>query len=123
MTPIKPSHATVDANHGQVDAERWDGLVPGDVGEAVSYPMANATSLHAFGTFGLSGVCDIEVSNDPQGKDETFVDGLERQWSGAIPATFVYDGSGKLVRFWEGRASYPVIKKRALEALDTKEKP
>jgi len=76
MTPIKPSHATVDANHGQVDAERWDGLVPGDVGEAVSYPMANATSLHAFGTFGLSGVCDIEVSNDPQGKDETFVDVL-----------------------------------------------
>jgi thiol-disulfide isomerase/thioredoxin len=57
------------------------------------------------------------------GKDETFVDQLESQWSGAIPATFVYDGGGKLVRFWEGRASYPVIKKRALEALDTKEKP
>jgi len=57
------------------------------------------------------------------GKDETFVDGLERQWSGAIPATFVYDGGGKLVRFWEGRASYPVIKQRALEALETKEKP
>ena len=57
------------------------------------------------------------------GKDETFVDGLERQWSGAIPATFVYDSGGKLVRFWEGRASYPVIRKRALEALDIKEKP
>ena len=57
------------------------------------------------------------------GKDETFVDELESQWSGAIPATFVYDGGGKLVRFWEGRASYPVIKKRAQEALDTKEKP
>ena len=57
------------------------------------------------------------------GKDETFVDQLESKWSGAIPATFVYDGGGKLVRFWEGRASYPVIKKRALEALDIKEKP
>jgi hypothetical protein len=57
------------------------------------------------------------------GKDEAFVDGLERQWSGAIPATFVYDGEGKLVRFWEGKASYPVIKKRALAALDIKEKP
>jgi thiol-disulfide isomerase/thioredoxin len=57
------------------------------------------------------------------GKDETFVDGLERQWSGAIPATFVYDGDGKLVRFWEGKASYPVIKKRALAALDIKERP
>jgi len=55
------------------------------------------------------------------GKDEAFVDGLERQWSGAIPATFLYDVNGKLVRFWEGKASYPVIKKRAQEALDTKE--
>jgi thiol-disulfide isomerase/thioredoxin len=57
------------------------------------------------------------------GKDETFVDGLEEKWSGAIPATFVYDGNGKLVRFWEGKASYPVIKKRALAALNPKEKP
>jgi thiol-disulfide isomerase/thioredoxin len=57
------------------------------------------------------------------GKDEAFVDGLERQWSGAIPATFLYDANGKLVRFWEGKASYPVIRKRALAALDTKEKP
>lgn len=55
------------------------------------------------------------------GKDESFVDGLERQWSGAIPATFLYDAEGKLVRFWEGKASYPVIKKRALAALDLKE--
>ena len=57
------------------------------------------------------------------GKDEAFVDGLERQWSGAIPATFLYDANGKLVRFWEGKASYPVIKKRALEALAVKETP
>jgi thiol-disulfide isomerase/thioredoxin len=57
------------------------------------------------------------------GKDETFVDGLEPQWSGAIPATFLYDASGKLVRFWEGKASYPVIKKRALKALEPKETP
>ena len=55
------------------------------------------------------------------GKDEAFVDGLEPQWSGAIPATFLYDAKGTLVRFWEGKASYPVIKKRAQKALDTKE--
>jgi thiol-disulfide isomerase/thioredoxin len=57
------------------------------------------------------------------GNDEAFVNGLERQWSGAIPATFLYDSTGKLVRFWEGKASYPVIKKRALEAFAVKEKP
>ena len=55
------------------------------------------------------------------GKDEAFIDGLERQWSGSIPATFLYDAQGKLVRFWEGKASYPVIKKRALAALELKE--
>jgi len=57
------------------------------------------------------------------GKDETFVDGLEPKWSGAIPATFLYDAKGTLVRFWEGKASYPVIKRRAQTALDTKETP
>ena len=57
------------------------------------------------------------------GKDEDFVNGLEPQWSGAIPATFLYDAQGKLVRFWEGKASYPVIKKRAQQALDNKETP
>jgi len=55
------------------------------------------------------------------GKDEAFVDGLEPQWSGAIPATFLYDANGKLVQFWEGKASYPVIKKRAKRALDNEE--
>jgi thiol-disulfide isomerase/thioredoxin len=57
------------------------------------------------------------------GKDEDFVNDLERQWSGAIPATFLYDAKGKLVRYWEGKASYPVIKKRALAALAAKETP
>lgn len=57
------------------------------------------------------------------GKDEDFVDGLEAKWSGALPATFVYDGEGRLVRFWEGKASYPVIKRRVLEALAPKELP
>jgi thiol-disulfide isomerase/thioredoxin len=57
------------------------------------------------------------------GKDEAFVDGLEPQWSGAIPATLLYDADGKLVQFWEGKASYPVIKRRALKALETKETP
>jgi thiol-disulfide isomerase/thioredoxin len=56
-----------------------------------------------------------------RGKDETFVDGLEHKWSGAIPATFLYGADGKLVRYWEGKASYPVIKKRALAALESKE--
>lgn len=57
------------------------------------------------------------------GKDEDFVNGLHDGWSGALPATFVYDGSGRLVRFWEGKASYPVFKKRVQEAIARKEIP
>jgi len=57
------------------------------------------------------------------GKDDPFVNGLGREWTGALPATFVYDAHGKLVRFWEGKASYKVIRKRVLQALDTKETP
>ena len=57
------------------------------------------------------------------GKDEDFVNGLHDAWSGALPATFVYDGSGRLVRFWEGKTSYPVFKKRVQEAIARKEIP
>jgi thiol-disulfide isomerase/thioredoxin len=57
------------------------------------------------------------------GKDETFVDELEPKWSGAIPVSLLYDSNGKLVTYWEGKASYPVLKKRALAALALKEKP
>jgi thiol-disulfide isomerase/thioredoxin len=57
------------------------------------------------------------------GKDEDFVNGMHGEWSGALPATFVYDGSGRLVRFWEGKASYPVLKKRVQEAIARKETP
>ncbi|HJQ97979.1 MAG TPA: TlpA disulfide reductase family protein [Candidatus Polarisedimenticolaceae bacterium] len=57
------------------------------------------------------------------GKDEEFINSLSTDWSGALPATFVYDAQGRLVRFWEGKASYPIMKKRVQEALARKENP
>ena len=38
------------------------------------------------------------------GDDMAFIDTLSPRWSGALPATFVYDAGGALVRFWEGAA-------------------
>jgi len=38
------------------------------------------------------------------GDDEAFIDGLSREWSGALPATFVYDGKGQLRDWREGKA-------------------
>jgi len=37
--------------------------------------------------------------NEP---DQTFINAVNPQWSGALPATLVYDRKGKLVEFWEG---------------------
>ena len=39
------------------------------------------------------------------GGDMAFIDGLDARWSGALPATFVYDDTGRLQAFWEGAAN------------------
>ena len=36
--------------------------------------------------------------------DAAFIDGLDKRWTGALPATFVYDNKGHLMAFWEGAA-------------------
>jgi thiol-disulfide isomerase/thioredoxin len=57
------------------------------------------------------------------GKDEAFVNGLDQRWSGALPATFLYDKTGKVVSWWEGKATYDTLKQRVTDALETKESP
>jgi thiol-disulfide isomerase/thioredoxin len=57
------------------------------------------------------------------GDDQRFIDALSPEWSGALPATFVYAADGRLVRFWEGRASYPAFEEAVLEAMDASEPP
>jgi len=38
--------------------------------------------------------------------DMPFINTLDPRWSGALPATFLYDRTGRLRDFWEGEASY-----------------
>ena len=85
---------------------------------SVDFPGAEAEATSFLTSEGVDFPTFIRT-----GRDEAFVDGLDPRWSGAIPATFLYDANGKLVRFWEGKASYPVMKKRALKALEAKETP
>ena len=40
------------------------------------------------------------------GDDMEFINGLDPDWSGALPASFVFDASGQLRSFWEGAADY-----------------
>lgn len=53
-----------------------------------------------------------------QDDDMRFIAGLDPRWSGALPATLVYDGAGRQVWFREGRAAYDTLKTRIEEALE-----
>ena len=53
------------------------------------------------------------------GDDMQFIDTLDPSWSGALPGSFLYDSSGRLVRYWEGKASADSLRARILPVLDT----
>ena len=56
-------------------------------------------------------------------KDQAFIDGLDKRWTGALPATFLYDGSGKLRDFWEGGVTFNVFEQKVVEVLGKQAKP
>ncbi len=53
--------------------------------------------------------------------DMEFIDKLEPRWTGALPATMVYDAKGVLRRFWEGTRPYPMMEKSVREVLEQRE--
>ncbi|HET7226742.1 MAG TPA: TlpA disulfide reductase family protein [Candidatus Eisenbacteria bacterium] len=53
---------------------------------------------------GVSGTSWVKNESDMP-----FIDALDRRWTGALPATFVYDGAGHLAAFWEGVREEAVI--------------
>jgi len=55
------------------------------------------------------------------GDDMKFINGLNPKWTGALPATFVYDGQGRLRDFWEGKASYAKMEERLRRVLEGRE--
>jgi thiol-disulfide isomerase/thioredoxin len=50
------------------------------------------------------------------GSEMTFINALSPRWSGALPATFVYDGRGQLTDFWQGKADSARFS-RSIDAL------
>lgn len=54
-----------------------------------------------------------------QGGDQAFIDTMNRDWTGSIPATFVYDSIGNRVAFWEGRADRARFEAAIRRALGT----
>jgi thiol-disulfide isomerase/thioredoxin len=51
------------------------------------------------------------------GDDMKFIDALTPRWTGALPATFVYDGDGNLRAFHEGKETYDTFEKDVLAIL------
>ncbi len=58
------------------------------------------------------------------GKDMEFIEAFEPRWSGALPATFIYDSTRALRHSWEHEASYDTFESRVLEVMgDSAGKP
>ena len=53
-----------------------------------------------------------------EGDDMRFINTLDSLWSGALPATFLYDGTGRKVQFWEGRQSYETLSRAVRDVLE-----
>jgi len=51
------------------------------------------------------------------GDDMSFIQTLTPRWSGALPATLVYDARGRLVSFWEGMADSDRFEHAVRQAL------
>ena len=44
-----------------------------------------------------------------QGDDMHFIDGIDPRWSGALPASALYDGGGRRIQFHEGKVTYETL--------------
>ena len=54
-----------------------------------------------------------------EGNDMEFIDTMNPRWSGALPATFVFDRRGTLRFFREGKTTYEELEREVLEVLES----
>lgn len=52
-----------------------------------------------------------------KGNTTEFVNAFHSEWTGAIPATFIYDAEGQLVEFIRGKTSYEALEQRVTKLL------
>ncbi|MDA0711992.1 MAG: TlpA disulfide reductase family protein [bacterium] len=52
------------------------------------------------------------------GKDMAFINTLDEKWSGAMPATWIYNSASKKTHFWEGKKDRAYFERAILEALE-----
>jgi thiol-disulfide isomerase/thioredoxin len=84
-------------------------LVSGDFGDQLP---ATRRFLEA------NGARDTSYFKDEP--DMEFINGVHRAWSGALPATLLYDAHGRLLEFWEGGADSARFERAITRALNAK---
>ena len=52
------------------------------------------------------------------GKDMAFINTLDPNWSGALPATWIFDQNGTKRHFWEGQASHETFEEKIRDVLN-----
>jgi thiol-disulfide isomerase/thioredoxin len=51
------------------------------------------------------------------GDDMAFINGIEKRWTGALPASFIFDGRGRLLHFWPRQITRDELDAKLTEAL------
>ena len=52
-----------------------------------------------------------------RGGDAEFIDALDPRWSGALPATWIYDADGVIRHFREGKTTFHALEQELLQVL------
>lgn len=52
--------------------------------------------------------------------DMEFINGLDAEWNGTLPATWLYDGAGRRRDFWMGAADYQTFEQKLKPILEEK---
>lgn len=50
--------------------------------------------------------------------DDAFIEGIDHRWSGALPASALFDRDGHEVVFWEGKSTYEDVLAKVTPLLD-----
>lgn len=58
-----------------------------------------------------------------RGDDMRFINGLDRHWSGALPASFLFDGRGRKRHTWAGPITYRVLERGTAALLAAPSRP
>jgi len=80
---------------------------------STDFPKEKEKVAKFLGEHGVTGTSYLKTGNATE-----FVNGFSEDWSGAVPATFVYDSDGTLLDFWEGKVSYDELKSRVTKHLE-----